>query len=242
MPFWKRRKPNQPHVPALEPRTHVPELEPLIRCWSLSGRHHEWCPGASDSEIADAENSLNLCLPRALRAIYELSNGVGLVGGNVAINALTESDPDDLSLVGTPGTLREWDWVVPDELLIFGGDGSESTFGLWLPERTTAIADCPVIELTTGDAMAIAGTSFCRFLKGRTAYYLLMEEADQEALDALGLPAELQSDEFDDDHFAQIIRWADPDIPDPLPDPYQRGVTVQELRDRFGSTIPRGTE
>ena len=37
----------------------------------------------------------------------------------------------------------------------------------------------------------------------------------------------------------RIIQWADPSIPDPLPDPYENGVTDDELRAHFnGPTAP----
>lgn len=229
MGFWKTKP---------RPRTSIPELVPLVDCWSLSKSQHEWSPGASDEEISRAEDSLKRRLPKALRAIYEMSNGLSLVGGNLNFAPLESSDDSELPLVSLSSKLREWNWSVPEELLLFGDDGSDSQFGLWLPEVDTAVADCPVIELAETEEMAIAGTSLCRFLKGRTAYHLMGYEAPAKSLDALGLPAELRTEDPDDDDVVRITRWADPSIPDPFPDPYKNGVTADELRARFNSPTP----
>ncbi|MCH7924668.1 MAG: SMI1/KNR4 family protein [Planctomycetes bacterium] len=228
MPFWRRTP---------RPRTSVPELVPLVHCWSLSKSHHEWSPGASDEEINRAEDSLKRRLPTVLRAIYEMSNGLGLVGGNLNFVPLESSDNSKLTLVSLSSMMRESDWSVPEEFLVFGDDGGDSQFGLWLPEGEAFVDDYPVIELVETEVMAIAGTSLCRFLKGRTAFYLLAEGAAAKSLDALGLPSELRTENLDDDNFVRITQWADPGIPDPLPDPY-KGVTADELRVRFNSPTP----
>lgn len=228
MPFWKKRR---------RPRTSVPDLKPLIDCWYQSKSHHEFNPGASDEEISRAEDSLKRPLPKVLRAIYEMSNGLGLVGGNLNFVPLESSDNSKLTLVSLSSMMRESDWSVPEEFLVFGDDGGDSQFGLWLPEGEAFVDDYPVIELVETEVMAIAGTSLCRFLKGRTAFYLLAEGAAAKSLDALGLPSELRTEDLDDDNFVRITQWADPGIPDPLPDPY-KGVTADELRVRFNSPTP----
>ena len=225
MPFWKKTP---------RPRTSIRELVPLVDCWSLSKNHHEWSPGASDEEIRRAEDSLKRRLPKVLRAVYEISNGLGLVGGNLNFYPLESSVDSDLTLMSLPSKLREWNWSVPEELLLFGDDGSDSQFGLWLPKGEAFVNDCPVIELGETEAMAIVGTSLCRFLKGRTVYYLLWEDASKP-LDALGLPAELRTEDPDEDDFASIMQWADPSMPEALPDPYKNGVTADELRARFNN-------
>ena len=229
MSFWKKTP---------RPRTTIPDLVPLVDCWLLSKRHHEWSPGASDEEISRAENLLKRRLPKVLRAVYEMSNGLGLVGGNLNFVPLESSDDSELTLVSNSSTLREWSVSVLEELLLFGDDGSDSEFGLWLPEGGASLDDCPVIELGESVAMAIAGSSLCCFLKGRTAYYLLWEKDAARSLDALGLPAELRTDSPDDDDFAKITQWADPSLPNPVPDPYTDCITADELRARFNGTTP----
>ena len=216
-------------------RTLVPELQSLLACWALSRKHHEFCRGATDAEIVRSEQVLGRTLPVALRALYEMSNGLSLVGANLNIFPLESGEDDELALVSASMKLREWGWNVPDELLVFGDDGSESLFGIWLPRTAGASGDGVIIELGECESMAIAGSSLCRFLRGRTGYYLLSEDAPEAALDALGLPRELRNDDPDDEVVALITRWADPDIEDPLPDPYESGITAAELRARFGS-------
>lgn len=226
MPFWKKRP---------RPRTSIPDLEPLVECWYQSKSHHEFSPGASDEEIIRAEDSLKRRLPKVLRAIYEMSNGLSLVGGNLNFEPLESSDDSELTLVSLSSMLQEWNWSVPEELLLFGNDGGDSQFGLWLPEGEAFVDDCPVIELVETEVMAFAGTSLCRFLKGRTAFYLLHEAAAAKSLDALGLPAGLRKEDPDDDDAVRIAQWADPGAPYLLPDPYENGVTADELRARFNN-------
>lgn len=195
--------------------------------------HHTWNDGATDDEIFEAEDSLGRTLPRVFRAMYEMSNGLHLVGGDLQFVGLKPSDESEFSLVNLSSKLRDWGWLVPEELLVFGGNGGGEHFGVWLPEGKPRSEDCPVIMVGETDTLAIAGTNLCSFLKGRTAYYLLLGEADRQALDTLGLPSDLYTSDLmdlDDDAFARITKWADPYIRDPLPDPYQRGITVDELR------------
>ncbi len=232
MPFWKKTQ---------RPRTSVPDLMPLVDCWNLSKRHHEWSPGASDEEIAGAEVALKRRLPKVLRAVYEMSNGLGLVGGNLNFLPLESSDDSELTLVSMPSMLREWNSSFPEELLFFGDDGGESQFALWLPEGQACADDCPVIEICEMSVMSMAGTSLCCFAKGRTAYYLLAEGAAAKSLDALGLPAGLRSDDSDDEDFVRIIRWADPNFSEPHFDPFENPCTTEELRARFSSPIPPPT-
>jgi hypothetical protein len=105
-------------------------------------------------------------------------------------------------------------------LVVFGGDGSDGYYGLWLPEQSERQESAPVIEL--GEIfddpafMAVAGTGVVPFLAARTVYYLRLYEDLAEAatgLDILGAPEELRiRDEVDDELFAAIYRWADPEL------------------------------
>ena len=103
------------------------------------------------------------------------------------------SSPEEWSgVVGLTRAMQE-ESGVPEELVVFGTDGSDSTFALWRPKGQAQRHDAPVIVLGEGgEGMAIAGTSLSRFLKGWTAYYLLLYDAEAEPLDALGLPENLR--------------------------------------------------
>ena len=75
--------------------------------------------------------------------------------------------------------------------------------------------------------MAVVGTTTPRFLMGWTASYAQQDETSAErVLDILGVPAELRNEDVD--HEA-CLRWADPDLPDPNPDPYERRLSVEDL-------------
>jgi hypothetical protein len=52
-------------------------------------------------------------------------------------------------------------------------------------------------------------------MKGRIAYYLLVYEGPKAALDILGVPEDLRSDDPDDDDYASLQAWADPAHPEP---------------------------
>jgi hypothetical protein len=45
--------------------------------------------------------------------------------------ASPEEDDEALTLATASDLLRSWDWPVPDEMLIFGGNGQGDSFGLW---------------------------------------------------------------------------------------------------------------
>ncbi len=83
--------------------------------------------------------------------------------------------------------------------------------------------------------MAIAATDFVSFLLGWTAYYFLLLEVESINLDAIGLPQHLRHGRMDDEHFAQLRNWADPNLPDLYPNPYKRGYEVKESRRLFGA-------
>ena len=231
MPFWRKNR-REPPKPTPGPRTIVTGMEPLIRCLQLSTGHHEWNAGATDAEIAVAEELIGRRLPRVLRALYEMSNGAGLVGGNLNYYSLVSRE-DRLSLATASAWLTSLNSnsPIPDEVVIFGDNGGDSVFGLWLPRNATEDTPNPVLEFGEGcESFAVAGTNLLNFFKGRVANYLLIHNPPLDALDELGLPLSLHPTEFDDGEFTRIILWADPGLPDPHPDPYERPVSVDTLR------------
>ena len=70
------------------------------------------------------------------------------------------------------------------------------------------------------------------FLRGWTAFYLLLSEEDEATagLDALELPERLRSDDAGDETFAQITAWASPTITGSLSDPYEALLTAEDVR------------
>ena len=206
---------------ALEAWRHLGELEDV--------------PAATADEIADAERRLGRPLPPEARRLYESANGGTFADGNLGIHPLLAEDHDELALTTASGLLRSWDWPVPDELVVFGDNGADSNFGLWLPGSSSVRPVVVELGEAFDDAcLAVVGDDLGSFLVGRTAYYARLIDDDAArtaALDALGLPDELRTREDADTeeaHFAALA-WASPGLPDPRPDPYERGLTPEAV-------------
>jgi hypothetical protein len=208
-------------------------IDHLLEAWRLSPVRNDLQPGASDEEIAAAEADLGRSLPEAARALYRAADGASLLGGNLNVNPLRA---ERFGVVVLSDWLRSVKWTIPEELVVFGDNGADDSFGLWLPRGRRDDDPAPVIQIAeVGDGLAIAGTSLVQFLIGWSAYYLL-DEGAESALSALGVPERLWGAEPDDEAFAELLRWADPELSDPLPDPYGRPVDVETLRKRFGGS------
>jgi hypothetical protein len=184
-----------------------------------------------------------------MRALYAMSDGLSLLHGNLNIHPL-RAHKTALGLIGSSGVtlseeLREWEWRIPGELVIFGDNGGDESFGLWLPTSRSPADPVPVIEIAEGgeaaveveerDGFAVVGTDLPKFLAGWSAYYLLLLEADTAALEALRVPERFWNREADDLLMSDLLAWADPQLPDRDPHPYQRPVVAQALREMFGS-------
>ena len=221
-------------------RAEVPDLVSILESWALSSVPEEWGQGASDAELREAERTLKVRLPSALRGIYQVSDGLSILGGNLNFHPL-EPTQARLGLTNASDKLREWKWPIPQELLVFGDNGADELFGLWLlgaPDQRISSPVVEVGEIFKAKAFAVVGTDLCRFLKAWTAFYTLRdvqeETVEPEALDVLGVPNELREDADDEHLFRRFFAWADPDLPDVNPDPYKRGVTAVNLRRMFG--------
>ena len=52
------------------------------------------------------------------------------------------------------------------------------------------------------------------------------------ALDALGVPADLRAGfSFSDNDYDRLLNWANPNLPDKMPDPYTRSLTPDEIEE-----------
>ena len=218
------------------------EMKDIIRAWSLSKELNYFNPPASEDELQTAESKIGRKLPDAMRELYLFSNGGDLLQGNLQIFKLMEPDPKKkfVELVGGSDQLREWHYEIPKEVLTFAHDGSEDHFGIWLPETHNPKFPCPVLEIgqiSNARSMAIQATDFIPFLAARTAYFLLPYVGTDSALDALGIPGWLRAYPDNAELYPLLRVWADPWLPDPDPDCYEKAYDRFALADIFQSKI-----
>jgi hypothetical protein len=206
-----------------ERRIVAPGFEPVVSAWKASPDLHDPGKPAGLGAIDFAERALGRPIPADLIALLRYADGGSFLENNLGIYPVDRL----LGLNDDPHR--------PPELLLFADDGSNSLFGVWAP-RLRREATAPVVEYDPGGGgLALAGTSVQRFLTTRTAYYLMLYDA-APALDALGVPPAVRvpSLELDDDTYAALERWADPRLPQVHARLYESGITVEELRRRYG--------
>lgn len=145
-------------------------------------------------------------------------------------------------LIGFGDRLRAWGWLIPSELLMFGGNGADELFGVWYPPEASSDDEVPVVmvgSVVEPACLSLAGTDLPRFLVGWSSYYLVLDEAPSRAFDTLGLPASLRRAR-PDASIASYLAWADPQLPDPDPDPYARGLDANEMREVLQAALVTG--
>ena len=222
----------------MTPRPGLPPTEKMhlvLKAWDLARDLNYFypVPPVPSDVIAQAEAALGYLLPESMRTLYMVHNGGGYLGGNVNQWPLLPTDDNPLAIMTGTQQLREWQWDLPPELLVFGDDGSDGTFGLWMDKRTQP--EPFVVEVDgTGGAFAIVGDDLASFLLGRSAYYLMLYSDyfdPDRALDVLEVPEYLRRNDFDDEHYYDIQRWANPGLPDV--DPNSRDVwwTPQQIQE-----------
>jgi hypothetical protein len=209
-------------------------LAKVLEAWNASAELHSPNPGASSDGLERAQSDIGRPLPADVVELYRALDGGSLLHGNLNLLPLL---PEGVTLALTTSSdlLRSWDWAIPDELLVFGDDGAGDQFGIWLPGTRDARPLIVQVGEMYGEerTLAIVGDDLPSFLLARTAYYLMLladEEETSEALAALDLPAHLRGLDGDgDDDLFELLVWASPQLPDPRPDPYERGLTAAEV-------------
>jgi SMI1-KNR4 cell-wall len=191
-------------------------------------------PSISDTEWASVEQALGRSLPEGFRDYWEEIGGLELFGGNVNIHPHSSEDDDELTLANASDRLRSWEWPVPDEMVIFASNGQDGSFGVWLPRDGDAR---PIVveigEIFEDACLAVVGDDLESFVRAWGAYYLALigypDEMKAE-FPEFDLPEELAlTDDGSEDEFFAILRWANPGLPDPRPDPYERGLTAAQV-------------
>lgn len=115
--------------------------------------------GVPTSGLCAAEQQLGRALPAEVRAFYQGTDGLELDSGDLTLYTLAGTD-EELGVVEAAATYRSWDWEVPDELVILGGDGQDRVIGVWVPAGVTRAVVVVAEESLVGPpALAVLGTS-----------------------------------------------------------------------------------
>src|SRR5687767_237898 len=110
-------------------------IEQVIAAWGLAAELNHASPGGvSADEIAAAERALGRTLPHDVRQLYAAYDGGGFIHSDIVVLPLLPRKPDDLALTTASALIRSWGWPIPPELVVFGGNGGDESYGLWLPE------------------------------------------------------------------------------------------------------------
>ena len=234
-------------------------IQMLFDAWKASGAFALIEAPGTESEIQAAEQKIGAQLPRPLREIYSLFNGRWAW----ALDFYPLNFPPEHSsvvLANANEEYIEYGWRhIPKEIRLFAGDGGGGMFGIWLSETSNPIFNHPIIEVgempDEEGCMGVAGTNLLSFLRGWSAYRLMLEESNelrivelgedkdaptrlqriQTALDMLQVPQSLRGDNFDDE-IAPFRKWADPQLPDPYGDSYTQRYTIADLKKLLGVT------
>jgi hypothetical protein len=207
------------------------DLDPrLLAAWTATAWLHEPRPPGSLGDLESVEEAVRRRLPQALRELYLRHDGGSWLGGDLALMPLLSGG--DLSVARASAAHREWNWPVPDEVVIFGSDGGGDPFGLWLPAAAARPVVVKIGAIFEPGCMGVVGEDLNAFLRAWTAYYLLLPDrvAVTPGLDALELPEHLRADDPDDETFAQIVEWASPTLTGSMSDPYEAGLTADDVR------------
>lgn len=213
------------------------ELDSVFEAWRVSTQRSSSCvaaklsAGASDAELDSTEAKLGRKLPESLRTVYRRSNGASLLGGN--LHVLTLGTGNDMGLTAYSDFLRRYGWPIPDELLVFGDNGSDELYRIWCPRGAPSDAPAPVIcvgEIFEPGSFTINGTCLTKFLLSESAFCLMYDDEPCPALDVLGLPMSIRDGQRDSDEaLAACFEWADPGLPHIPPDPYEQRLTREDI-------------
>ena len=234
-------------------------IQTLFDAWKVSGAFAVIEAPATETEIQAAEAKIGVQLPRPLREVYSLFNGRWAWQLDFyPLNCPHEHSPVVLSNANEE--YIEYGWRhIPKEIRLFAGDGGGGMFGIWLPETGNPIFSHPIIEVgempDEEGCMGVAGTNLLSFLRGWSAYRLMLEESIesgrvelgedkdapnrlkrlQTALEMLQVPQSLRGDNYDA-MLGPFKRWADPSLPDPSGNSYTQRYTITDLKKLFGAS------
>jgi hypothetical protein len=230
-------------------------IQMLFDVWQATEEDPSVNPPATEAEIQATEEKIGVQLPTSLREVYQLFNGDWMWDLDFYQLDLNEHG---FGLVNANKKYIEWGWHIPQEIRLFAHNGGEEAYGIWLPKIGNPIYNHPIIEvgeLSGEGCMGVAGTNLISFLRGWSAYHLMLKESNeswrvelgedkdapnrlkriQTALDMVQVPQSLRGENFDDD-LPPFRKWADPQLPDPSGNSYNQRYTITDLKRLFGAS------
>ena len=202
-------------------------IDSILRAWEVSDNTF-LNAGATDEAVAGLEKTLRGLLPADMRACYLCTDGADVLGGNIALYPIQGAK---FSVRELSQFYRDSEWPVPEDLVIFAGDGCGDPFGIWAPRgggiRPMIVQVGAIFE---PGCMAVVRTSFSRFLLGRSVFYLLSDGAPASVLDLLRVPRSMRTSNLDNLIYDEVVRWADPELPALSIDPYTARLTEDDVR------------
>ena len=203
-------------------------IDSILKAWGISDNTF-LNAGATDEVITVLEKTLRGSLPTDMRTCYLHTDGADILGGNLALYPVQGAK---FSVCELSQCYRDSKWPVPEDLVIFGGDGCGDPFGIWAPSHLgSKRLIVQVGAIFEPGCMAVVGTSFSRFLLGRSVFYLLSDGAPDSVLDLLGVPESMRTSDLDNLIYDEIVRWADPELPALPIDPYTARLTEDDVRE-----------
>lgn len=202
-------------------------IDSILKAWEVSD-NTLLNAGATDEAIAVLEKTLRGSLPADMRACYLRTDGADVLGGNIALYPIQGAK---FSVRELSQFYRDSKWPVPEDVVIFGGDGCGDPFGIWTPShRGSKPLVVKVGAIFEPGCMAVVGTTFSRFLLGRSVFYLLSDGAPYSVLDLLGVPESMRMSDLANLIYDEVVRWADPELPALPIDPYTARLTEDDVR------------
>ena len=90
----------------------------VVEAWTATSWLHEPSPPASAGDLEAVEQLVGRRLPQAFRELYERHDGGSWLRNDVQLMPLLSGG--ELSVARASTTYREWEWPIPDEVVIFG--------------------------------------------------------------------------------------------------------------------------
>ena len=152
-------------------------IQTLVDAWKASGAFNSIEAPATETEIQAAEETIGTTLPQPLCEVYPLFNGGWI--WDLQFFPLDASPDEELAVTNANELYIEWGWHIPKEIRLFAHNGGEEAYGIWLPKIGNPIYNPPIIEvgeLFDEGCMGVVGTNFISFLRGWSAFHLVMEE------------------------------------------------------------------